>query len=809
MVNYKYAEAYYSDSVQKQLKIKVKDSNTEITNENIYSESMELTESICSESELKFGSCEASSLSITVANIYKPLYGETLIVNETLAGHEDRPFQFGEYKVYSDKPTSDRLHREIVAYDAMYDIINADVARWYNTVLPNMYSQMTMRQFRKSFIEHFGLQEKEITLANDGIAVFRMIDPSELSGKDVINAICEINGCFGHISRDGRFEYIYLPKDKTVRFNYPSPDLFPSENILPGAGADIRRIGRNHFISCEYEDFETRKIDVLCIRGKENDVGVVYPNVGVLSQNNNYIIENNFLTYGMSAIQLNEIAKNLYSKISDITYRPYSADVKGNPCIEVGDPVRIITKHNVVESYVLKRTLKGIQALRDDFSAEGVEKYSEKLNSVNTSIVQLRGKANTLTRTIEETVSEIYSLDENGERHSKIEQNAEAIKTEVTARKSGENELSSRIEQTASSIELSVDSGEKTAGIRLSVKNEKGEEISSADGTIEMTGIVTFKNLTGEEGQTIINGELLQTGTVSCDTLNGGTINGQTIQGGTINGAQIYSGEEDASDASKKYTNIVNGEMRTNSLHMAESESAIATIYHGPSNSPLSYITFSGNKIQTSPKLAIADYGDDPFASPPPNARLIVMDRIYVDGAICPRIDEDATCGTKNYKWSNVYSQKPEINTSDKNEKENIQDLTEVYEKLFFKLKPKSFKFKRGDRTHIGIIAQDLEKAMKELGLSDLDVAAFCKDVKKKTIKTTDEEVIEVDDLDADGNKQYSYGVRYGEFIMLETHMLQKAYQKIDEQQKEIDLLKESVSFLLEKERSRPDGESI
>lgn len=120
MVNYKYAEAYYSDSIQKKLNIKIKNTDTEITNENIYSESMELTESICSESELRFGSCEASSLSITIANIYKPLYGETLIVNETFAGHEDRPFQFGEYKVYSDKPTSDRLHREIVAYDAMY-----------------------------------------------------------------------------------------------------------------------------------------------------------------------------------------------------------------------------------------------------------------------------------------------------------------------------------------------------------------------------------------------------------------------------------------------------------------------------------------------------------------------------------------------------------------------------------------------------------------------------------------------------------------------------------------------------------------
>ena len=39
-------------------------------------------------------------------------------------------------------------------------------------------------------------------------------------------------------------------------------------------------------------------------------------------------------------------------------------------------------------------------------------------------------------------------------------------------------------------------------------------------------------------------------------------------------------------------------------------------------------------------------------------------------------------------------------------------------------------------------------------------------------------EETEVPDLDENGNEQYTYGIRYAEFIMLNTHMLQKLYKK-------------------------------
>ena len=179
--------------------------------------------------------------------------------------------------------------------------------------------------------------------------------------------------------------------------------------------------------------------------------------------------------------------------------------------------------------------------------------------------------------------------------------------------------------------------------------------------------------------------------------------------------------------------------------------------------------------------------------------------RIYSHGAVAPDDDEGHPCGLSNMKWSTVYAKNGSINTSDKNKKHDIKEISEVYEKLFFGLNPVSYMFNNGDRVHIGIIAQDLENLMGELGLSDIDVAGYCRDIKMKI--TRDDltgNVIEEPDLDENGNIQYNYGVRYSEFIMLNTHMLQKAYKRIDDQQHQIDELKvqleEVLTYLKEKE---------
>jgi len=151
------------------------------------------------------------------------------------------------------------------------------------------------------------------------------------------------------------------------------------------------------------------------------------------------------------------------------------------------------------------------------------------------------------------------------------------------------------------------------------------------------------------------------------------------------------------------------------------------------------------------------------------------------------------TLGTATNYWNAIYSKDGKIGTSDRNLKHHIQDLSEKYKQLFFKIKPCTYVFKDGVRTHIGAISQDIENALKEVGLSALEFAGFCKDQKTKDIIDEDGTLREELVFDVDGNPEYVYALRYEEFIMLNTHMLQEAYKIIETQQKDIDELKASI----------------
>lgn len=415
MIDYKNFDLYTGETVDKQLKITF-DSGT-ITNTEIPSEQFELTESLTSESQLVFGSCEASEIKFRIYNVFLPLKDKWLTVTQTLNGDTENPLQIGKYKVYSDKPTADRGYRDIVAYDSMYDIINTDVASWYN----GLTFPMSLKAFRDSFFAFFGIGQENVSLVNDLMIIERTIEPSVLSGKDVIQSICEINGCFGHIGRDGKFQYIHL--ENSAQGLYPSNDLYPAEDLFPIQSASTT-VEKSLYISCEYEDFISQSITKLQIREKEGDVG------GIAGEgDNSYIIEDNFLLYGKSTDELNSIAAKTLEVIGKASYRPFKAEIVGNPCFEVGDAIRLFTKYEIIETYILNRTLSGIQGLRDDFSADGEEYFTEKVNDIQTSITQLKGKTNTLERTIEETRSTITDV-ESG-LQSQITQTAESITSTV------------------------------------------------------------------------------------------------------------------------------------------------------------------------------------------------------------------------------------------------------------------------------------------------------------------------------------------------------------------------------------------
>ena len=127
-----------------------------------------------------------------------------------------------------------------------------------------------------------------------------------------------------------------------------------------------------------------------------------------------------------------------------------------------------------------------------------------------------------------------------------------------------------------------------------------------------------------------------------------------------------------------------------------------------------------------------------------------------------------------------IYASEEITLRSDRRLKNNINYNFDRYDEFFMGLKPATFKYNNGHggRLHSGFIAQDVEDALHSAGLSNMDFAGL--------VIAPIEEVNE-----ADGITDNYYKLRYGEFISLNTHMIQKLYRRITKLENELQSLKE------------------
>lgn len=111
--------------------------------------------------------------------------------------------------------------------------------------------------------------------------------------------------------------------------------------------------------------------------------------------------------------------------------------------------------------------------------------------------------------------------------------------------------------------------------------------------------------------------------------------------------------------------------------------------------------------------------------------------RINVDRTVTPGSDNVQKLGTSSLRWSEVFAGTGTINTSDENEKEQIEDLSAAEQAVAVALKGliKKYKFKsavamKGSeaRIHVGVIAQDVQQAFTNAGLDAHDYGVFCED---------------------------------------------------------------------------------
>lgn len=135
--------------------------------------------------------------------------------------------------------------------------------------------------------------------------------------------------------------------------------------------------------------------------------------------------------------------------------------------------------------------------------------------------------------------------------------------------------------------------------------------------------------------------------------------------------------------------------------------------------------------------------------------------------------------GASNYRWNSIYARNSAISTSDRNQKNTIQALPiEKVKPFIMGLNPSSYKFNDADsgRTHYGLIAQDVEQLISDLEMSSMDFAGF--------IKSPTE----------DGN--YTYGLRYEEFISPMIKMLQEHEKQIVQLRNELEEAKKTIEEL-------------
>jgi hypothetical protein len=444
MINSSLKEKYWDSATDKQMVISVVGTNQKIDNSMLEIGTFSLEESLCSESELKFGACEANCVKFTARNTAGNIIGKTISIEETIGGDSQNPMPYGVFKVASDVPTADRTKRQITAYDAMYDIINTDVKSWY----AGLSFPMTLKQFRDSFFAHLGIAQVETSLVNDSMTVNKTIvatqtddssavtEESAISGKTVVTAICEINGCFGNINRNGKFEYVFLKK--IVSALYPAEDLFPADNLFPSDANTESMTG--HYITFDYEDFQSKAITQLEIKTSEDNAGAIVGTAG-----NNYSITGNFLVSDKTGAELAQIANNLLPIMKQAVYTPIkSCTCVGNPCLTLGEPIRFNTTREIVETYLLQRTLTGVQSKRDSISAQGTQTHSAKVNSIRDTIESVERRTGKLERNADHLQSTYEDLEE--QTNSKFEQTAKSISAEVDRAQKAEGQLDASLE---------------------------------------------------------------------------------------------------------------------------------------------------------------------------------------------------------------------------------------------------------------------------------------------------------------------------------------------------------------------------
>lgn len=400
----------------------------ELDAEDIIEESVSIKQSINENNKLLFGGCISSCFSVSVAgaNDYA-IDGKKMTVTANIEDAEENTvysYSVGEFYIDSSPLSSNKLYRNITAYDCLYTKGNKNASEYYEGLFTNSES-VNLGTFITGLLAYAGIPTNNLTISTN-ILIYHGVSMqgSEVTVNTLLRMALELLGKYGYIDSDGYFNVIDISSNVSHAIDdYITFDK--SEKLYDGV-TGVR------------------------IQLSSTDEGTLVGQTG-----NVYDVTSNYLTYGMSSQEITAIGQSLRTTLQSYLFTPCIVETYNTLYLELGDVVSVTDEEGVTfYSPILSREINGIVVSKDKLSSNVEHDYNTETYSEANEVKALKGKTLELVKTVDEVSSRMTNIESN---------------------------TSSAIVQTANTITMNVKRGNDTVSIVLGEVDENNNLILSAE----------------------------------------------------------------------------------------------------------------------------------------------------------------------------------------------------------------------------------------------------------------------------------------------------------------------------------------
>jgi len=430
----------------------------ELDAEDIIEESVSIKQSINENNKLLFGGCISSYFSVSVAgaNDYA-IDGKKMTVTANIEDAEENTvysYSVGEFYIDSSTLSSNKLYRNITAYDCLYTKGNKNASEYYEGLFTNSES-VNLGTFITGLLTYAGIPTNNLNISTN-ILIYHGVSMqgSEVTVNTLLRMSLELLGKYGYIDSDGYFNLIDI-----------------SSNVSHAIDG---------YISFDKSEKPYDGVTGVRIQLSSTDEGTLVGQTG-----NVYDVTSNYLTYGMSSQEITAIGQSLRTTLQSYLFTPCSVETYNTLYLELGDVISVTDEENVTfYSPILSREINGIIVSKDKLSSNVEHDYNTETYSEANEVKALKGKTLELVKTIDEVSSRMTDI---------------------------ENNTSSAIVQTANTITMNVKRGNDTVSIVLGEVDDNNNLILSAEAkdillTADNIKIVSNNFNVDEQGNVQIKG---------------------------------------------------------------------------------------------------------------------------------------------------------------------------------------------------------------------------------------------------------------------------------------------------------------